>query len=406
MKKIKFMLLALLISLPAMLGAKTYKNVETQYYRNSIYSILLNHREQKFANEIRSQFIGIPMPDQYYDHNLNVRVIDLNKKANYEDSINAFITNNHIASRMVGKWFNRDIFTGECNVDTLIARSIYNSGEIDRELASRSARGTAMLSDMGDELIGHSFLLVNEIRYVDKGNVSKGFGFGLKMLGTVAGAALGSNALSDLGNTVGDMIESIKGFKVKIVTHLYQLQWDDDIAGVFYTNHYASEPDESKRDAFERDRSKFTLKYIGTVESSGATTSFMGINEDEPLMMVRKACARAIDENVADLQKKYDQFKVKSPVVEVENGYIYSPIGLKEGLNAESRYEVLEAQEKDGRTEYKKIAEVRPVKTQIWDNRYMASEEQAYGADFGATAFTKISGGEILPGHLLRQINN
>ena len=35
----------------------------------------------------------------------------------------------------------------------------------------------------------------------------------------------------------------------------------------------------------------------------------------------------------------------------------------------------------------------------------MAVEEHAYGADFGATTFIKESGGEILPGHLIRQID-
>lgn len=404
MKRINIILAIMAMLVPSLMTAKTYDDVQTKYYRNSIYSILLNHTEQKFSDEIRSQFINIPVPDQYYDHNLNVRVINVNKKTGYQDSITAFIDNNQIASRMIGKWFDRDIYTGECSIDLVKNRSIYNASEIDRELAKRSARGMAMLSDMGDELIGRSFLLVNEIRYIDKGATSSAVGTTVKILGGIAGAFFGSS-ISDLADTAGDLISSYKGFKVKIITHLYQLNWDDEAAGTFYQEHYTEKPNETKRLAFESGRGKYKMNYVGFVESSGSNTSFMGINEDQPLLMVRKACQRALDENVADLQKKYDQFRVKSPVVEVENNRVYAAIGLKEGITSKSRYEVLEAQEKDGRTLYKRIAVVRPVDSRIWDNRFMATEENAYGADFGATAFVKISGGEILPGHLLRQMD-
>ena len=34
------------------------------------------------------------------------------------------------------------------------------------------------------------------------------------------------------------------------------------------------------------------MKYVGKVESQGGTTSFLGIKEDEPIMMVRKGLSR------------------------------------------------------------------------------------------------------------------
>ena len=40
------------------------KVLSTKYTRSSIYSILVNHTEQKYAKEIRSQFLNIPTPDQ------------------------------------------------------------------------------------------------------------------------------------------------------------------------------------------------------------------------------------------------------------------------------------------------------------------------------------------------------
>ena len=47
------------------------------------------------------------------------------------------------------------------------------------------------------------------------------------------------------------------------------------------------------------------------------TLPFWVFNLDEPQQMVRKACQRAIDENIASLQKNFDQFKVNTPLISV-----------------------------------------------------------------------------------------
>lgn len=376
--------------------------VETEYRRSSVYSILVNNTEQKFADEIKEQFLNIPISDKYNDHNLSVKVVNVAKKGKYQDSIEVFINKNYIGSRLVAKWFNRNILTGECSLDLVKSRGLYDASQLDKELAKRSARGMAMLEDAGEELIGNTFLLVNEINYVDKSKTSSAIGSGLRLFGALAGAFVGVD-LSDLSDMVGDMVESIKGFKVKIRTSLYQLDWNEETANTFYKLYYSSVPNEQKRLAFEENRDIFKMKYVGEIESSGSTTSFMGINEDEPLMMVRKACQRAIDENIADLQKKHEPFRIKSPIVSVDPT-ITVEIGLKEGITKDSKFEVLEAQEKNGKIEYKRVGVIKPVATKIWDNRFMATEEGAYGADFGATTFVKESGKDLYPGLLIRQI--
>ena len=139
------------------------------------------------------------------------------------------------------------------------------------------------------------------------------------------------------------MIESIKGFKVKINTFLYRLDWTDEQATLFYQEQYAVNPDVEKHDKFEAARGTYKLKYVGKVESSGGTTSFMGINEDEPILMVRKACQRSIDQNVVEFQRNYEEFRTKSPLVTVEPLTAY--IGMKEGVTAKTKFEVLEAVE-------------------------------------------------------------
>lgn len=400
MKKILFLILALCST--ASVYAKT-EIEDIKYRRSSIYSILISHDEQKFANEIKEQFLLTPVPDKYNDHDLSVKVVKVSNKGNYNETIEKFIDNNQIASRLVAKWFERDILTGECSMDLVKTRGLYNASELDKELAARSPRGLAMLQDAGEELIGNTFFLANEINYIDKAKRSQVAGGILRVLGAVAEIATGVDGLSDLGNNLGSMVETIKGFRVKIRTRLYQLDWDEETANTFYKLYYSSKPDAQKKAEFEKNRKKFKMRYIGEVESKGSTTSFLGINEDQPMLMVRKACQRAIDENVADLQKNHEPFRIKAPILTVDPT-ITVQIGLKEGITADSKFEVLEPQEKDGKITYKRVGVIKPIANKIWDNRFMASEEGAYGADFNATSFSKVSGGDLYPGLLVRQI--
>ena len=51
----------------------------SEYRRSSIYSVLINHTDQQFANEIKEAFLQIPVPDKFNDHNLSVKVLNLDK---------------------------------------------------------------------------------------------------------------------------------------------------------------------------------------------------------------------------------------------------------------------------------------------------------------------------------------
>ena len=382
----------------------------SDYRRSSLYSILVNHTEQQFANEIKEAFLQIPVPDKFNDHNLSVKVLNMDKKlsgANSEKEntdITEFLQNNRIASRLVGRWFNRDFYTGECNMELVKERGLYNADEFDKQLAMRSARGVAMLQDAGEELIGNTFVLVNDIRYVDKNQRAKTGAAILKGLGSIASIYTGVN-IDDITNSVGDMIETIKGFTVKINTFLYRLDWNEEQAALFYQEQYAAQPDATKKDNFEAARGKYSLKYVGKVESSGGTTSFMGIKEDQPIVMVRKACQRAIDENVVDLQRNYEEFRTKTPLVTVEPLTAY--IGMKEGVSAKSKFEVLETVEmENGTHKYNRVGIIEPIPNLIWDNRYMAVEEGAQGATLGFTTFRTVSGKSFSKGMLIREMSN
>ena len=383
-------------------GLRAQVSEEMKYRRSSIYSLMVEHESQKFAYEIAREFINMPVPDKYNDHDLSVKVVSVDTKKVREEEIGDFLNRNGVASRLVAKWFDRDFTNGVCTVDLIRERGLYSASEADKAMAAASLRGTAMLEDAGEDLISNTFVIVSDIRYVDKAKKSKVFGTILKIGGAVAAVATNKSEYLDAGIAAGTIAESYKGFKVKVFTYLYQLVWDDDTAGEFYRFMYSDRPDEEKRKYMDTHRDIFKLKYVGKQESSGSTTSFLGIKEDEPEMMVRKACQRALDENVADLQKNFDEFKVKVPLLTAEP--YTAQIGKKEGITGKSRFEVLEVQEKDGRLEYKRVGVIRPIEDRIWDNRFMAVEERAEGATLGCTTFKKVSGGDFYPGMLIREI--
>lgn len=400
MRKVFF---ALIISVLVSSGVSAQDNEEMMYRRSSIYSLMIKHDGQQFANQISDVFLQMPVPDKYNDHDLSVKVILTDDKKNDRELVETFLGDNGVASRLVAKWFNRDITNGVCDVELIKERGIYGISEADKAEALQTLRGSAAIEDAGLELIGSTFVLVNDIRYVDKATTGKIIGGVLRVAGSVAAAYTGDSSWSDAGDSYGEMAESLKGFKVKIVSHLFQLVWDEEAEGIFYEKIYTEEPDPGKLAYMASHRGEFRLKYIGSQESSGRNVSFLGISEDEPHLMVRKACQRALDENVMNLQKNFEAFKVKVPLISTEP--ILAQIGMKEGITEDSKFEVLEVvEDEEGRLSYERVGTLSPVKNLIWDNRFMASEEKAPGADLGATTFKKTSGKDLYPGMLIREI--
>jgi hypothetical protein len=382
---------------------------------------MISHRDLMFENEIEAAFSKMPVPDKYNDHGLGKKIFYTSEKklktknldehtgfivnrSSDKSNMNEydhFLQNQYIASRLVAKWFHRKKATGVCDMELVKERGYNNASEADKRLAAMSVRKDAVLQDAGEELIGSTFVLINDIRYIDRSSGSSVVG-GLISAAIKTGNALhGNNTMNQ--KDLGDMIASYKGFNVKIKTYLYRLVWDEEISSSFYSNVYTEKPDDAKKENFENMRGDFSLVYLGMQESSGKDISFMGINESEPQVMVLKACRRALDENVANLQKNFEVFKIKTPLNSIDP--IKCEIGLKEGITEKSRFEVLEAiMDDNGHVDYKRVGVIRPVKDKIWDNRFMAVEECAENATLGFTTFEKVSGSDFYPGMLVREM--
>jgi len=392
-----------------------------RYRRSSLYSILIKYPDKEFANDIEEVFKSIPIPEKFNNHDLKIKVVNampVRKDApaglQQLDNTRSFITTNDIGRRLVAKWFDYDNQAGTFDLDLIFERGLYDASFSDIKTAQASATGYATLLDAGIDLVGNTFVILNDIQYINKEDRAAVASFILQATaGVAAGVASVSggnsntsavsglvSATAELGAAISDQIA---GFSVEITSYLYRLDWNDEISGTFYQCYYNDKdaPSAEKRNAFNRDKKTFTMHYVGaqTVQSGKTTLKGVATNGE----MIRKVCTRAIDLSIAELQHRYDEFKIKTPLYSTSP--ITAKIGVKEGFDESSKFEVLEKEEKeDGRTSYRRVGTIKPVRGKIWDNRYLATEEGFAGADLGATEFAKISGGDFYPGMLIREM--
>ena len=417
----------------AVLAIQAQSNME--YRRNSLATMLVYHPEDEFGGEIYKAFDSLPIPDKYDDHTVsNMRVIDNSLiwgvqrrdsgyyKATYGHALTAaelkanalhteqLLNDNEMAKRMVAIWFGfsgNTVADATFNTELIQTRGQYNANDVDVALALQTTRGLVMLSDAGEELLHNTYVLVNDITYVTAEQEAQAAKVAMGVIGGIFDALTGGSAGRDVAKLSGAIADSFTGFKVKTHSYLYQLEWNDSIAAIFYQFHYTGIPDSAKVQAFLDDKTTYRLKYVAHEYEFDKKSVLKGKYERTEL--VRTICARSMDKNIVALAKQYEDFKVKTPVYSIltnERGKIEgyaAKIGMKEGIQDGSKFQVVQRVQdpETGKTTYKYIATVKAKKGCIWDNRYNAVLEEADGATLPYTTFTKVSGGEILPGMLL-----
>lgn len=194
---------------------------------------------------------------------------------------------------------------------------------------------------------------------------------------------------------------AIGGFKVKIKSYLFRLVWDDEVAGTFYKQYYTEDINEEKALQFKNDKQLFRMQYVGCSESESEEQHFT--KSKDPASLLVKVLTRVMDKNIAQLQHYYEPFRIKAPLISTEP--LRSYIGMKEDVSPSREYEVLERiLNDDGSIGYERVGIIRPIVNRIWDNRYMASEDEMTDSEIKATEFEKVSGKDFFPGMLIREL--
>ena len=401
MKKRLCLLLCILFSCIAAVSSQEV----FRYRKSSLYSIMLKHENLEFCEELVNCFNKIPIPEKFNDHNLPIRVFKAGiqeiengkNELNQKKHIDALLKQNAIARRLVAKWYNRSK-DGTFNLDLITERGKCNilADDIAGQKHTFNTMSDLILTT-GEELIGHTYVLVNDIKYVDK-RAKKEERMSVAI--AVAGAVPVVGMVT-LGGA-GILAHEYSGFDVSVTSYLYRLCWNTDIQNAFYAYYYTQNLDLAKKTAFNKEKDLFSLEYVGCQTVQSQNVSLKGIDDRE--QQIRKVCTRAIDKSIALLQKNHPEFRVRTPLTSVSP--ITAKIGLREDVTENSLYEVLKVlQQSDGRITYKRVATIRPKKNAIWDNRYMAESEDDYNGTIQATEFELVSGSIPYEGLLIREID-
>lgn len=423
--------------------AQKKDSINTNYQRSSLALFLMEDVGMPMKDTILQSFNTAPFPDKFNNHNVAVRsfercttlteedqaafdaavnlatsqnaaeapkkkgmfgkflkaaasdasggVVEATSKDEMAVSANKFLVDQKIAKQMFDKWFLDS--AGNFSLALAQERGLYNATKSDVEQAASSVYGTASLADAGIDLVNNTFAVVCNYRYMPKDSL-------VALIGGVAVAAAeaSGNSYAVMGAKAAMMALSASlgaGYYVVVNTYLFQLNWNDNVQ-----NQLSQVWD--NREAYDA-ADFYGFKYIGNTTGWAQVKAGIFTNKDQA-ELIRIATVNATDAAIAKLEKKYDVFKTKSPLMVAEDGTLYAHIGMKEGIEPKDKYEVLERaiDPKTGRTIYKSKGTITVVKDHIWDNRYMADQEPDHDSSINETYFE--GKGDYYNGLLIRQI--
>lgn len=375
-----------------------------KYRRSSLYTMMINDTDRQHFGVIRDAFGNFELSEKFNDHNIGPYLIDAEGgEKDQAEVITAYLNENGVARDLVAKWFNRNE-KGEFDMNLVAERGSYNASDLDVMVANDSKRGNALLADAGEELIGNTFIIVNDYKYVNKEEVAKKASGILNIVSDVASiAGYDEVALIADATNLGASVMG-KGYVVKTTSYLYRLVWNEEVAGEFYSKLWIDSRnyDPAKKEAFDTSE-LFKLKLVGS-ESAWADLQSTAFTKKSDEDLIRIATVKATNKGISKLQRKFEEFRTKSPLLSGDP--IAAKIGLKEGLEKGDKFEVLEQViDQDGRTSYKRIGKIKVDPNNIWDNTFFSDESEEASVSEEEYTLFKGSEGKYYSGMLIRQIN-
>ncbi len=398
-----------------------------KYRRSSLAMILIESKSFPDKDIVMQAWNNYPFPDKYNDHNVDVSSMDpdnyvvtredlkdagmrtsfFNTSSDAQNSlkempikIEKFIKSQNIAKKMVSKWFDRSP-DGTFDTKLIEERGFYNATAMDAAIAKHQIRGLALLGDAGEQLINNTFVTFSKVTFVQNEPVAR-------KIRDIAILTIQQKVKNPIAQSLAIAAARLayekakEGYSVWTHTWLYKLDWNDSISNFFYTNLW------DNKEAYDSSHI-FRFKYVGMASSKSLVTFSLkkGQGHRTNEQIINLATGRNIDKVFAKLQKDFDVFKPKIPVLSTDP--ITARIGLKEGVKPGDKFEVLEMEmdTTTGKTTYVKVGKVKVSKKfPIWDNRYNMGIPDSVTSDVSSkvTATTFKGSSNIQPGMLLVQI--
>lgn len=332
--------------------------------------------------------------DDYYRYDLPARIMK-------------YVDDSKLANYLIAKWFNassNQVDGSYYNMDLIQERGAYNASELEKLRVKETVRGHAILEDAGMELIPNTYVTFTVFEFY---SLSKMLDDLNKKQNQETGLVNGISQFSKQTKALANSFAGKSGYNVIARTYLFKLEWDKEDETVFINEYWNASVDKLLNS------NRFHLKYMGFQKSSvwysAKTESTFDVTANAPL--VSQATNRAIDECLAKLMDDFEDFRVKSPLIDVDANNITAFIGIKEGITKKSRFEVLEKifdQDKN-RFKYHKVGTLKVDKDKIWDNRFTIEGIETNGEEnidsnpsVDRTYFIGKSD-KLAPGMLIRQ---
>ncbi|MDE7407339.1 MAG: LysM peptidoglycan-binding domain-containing protein [Muribaculaceae bacterium] len=366
------------------------------YRRSSLCLILLSHSDKEFADQMQNVFMNFEMPARYNEHNVSVKCLKVRGKQSKAD-IDRLLRTNNVAKQVVGRWFNRNSYTGNMDMGLVHDRGGYGAMYADYRRAISSMRGVEMLKDEGLELLQNTYVLVCDMDYVDKKQGAGWAALGMAILSAGAevasqysyaqaqtAAAQGNYAAaqkynrqgatwgagSQLGRVATAVVADIGGFTVKMNAYLYKLRWDDNMTSRMFNEYWVDSETTSaersmRKQRFDNADYVFGFDYLGNYSAKSGKTILRSWSNEE--QVIRDVCQRTVGKGIVQLAKKYPVFKPRTPYY-FDGSSMYSFIGTKEDVYTGQKYEIVQrCRDKKGTFTYKRVGEV--VAGSPWNNR-------------------------------------
>ena len=407
MKKVLFLVFLITALLGLFNNKATAQEQDFKYRRSSLSMILIESESFPNENEVFASWNNYPFPDKYNRHNIKTKSFNidsinladsiLSERQRYQMKIDKVIKEQKLANQLVATWFNLGD-DGQFDMSLIQERGFYNASELEASIAKGQSRGLAALGDAGEELIKNTFVTFTKFTFIENEPAARKIMELAKR--EIAKRMVGKLQLFvNLAMKIADVIyeKTKEGYSLWSKTWLYQLNWNDSTATIFYTDLWSNPSDFDKSDLFE-------LNFVGVQYNQSLVTFKVGEKRTKE-QIIDLVLVRNIDNAFAKLQKKNEVFKPKVPVL--TSNPITAQIGMKEGLKGGEKFDVLEMtiNPKTGLTEYKVVRSVKVDKKIVWDNRYNASEEVDQGLDKEGNLITAThfkGSKKIQPGMLLK----
>ncbi len=365
------------------------------YHRSSL-TYIFESNNGKYRQLVNSAIPRIRVPVKLDDNRLIKPIIPQIDDASmstsgYNAKVIESLQQKKIPNQIIAHWFNRKS-DGSFNMNLVLQRGHYDAND-DAVLSALSMkRGLSAIDNTAMELVGNSFILVMDVKQV------------ISLDDEYDRTDKKRRSYAKRNKTKYEPIKRImNGFQGLVEFRLYQINFNDSIAALFYRNLWVDRGDPADVKAQRKaafDNFNFPLIYqFKTVRNIAGTQlnpgiPFAPIRQASEAELMIKMFESGVEGVIAEVEKVLPKFKIRANLINTNP--IEAKIGLKEGLIVDQRYFVYEDKmNKSGKIKSKRKGVVR-VK-HVVDNREVSS------GDSRSTRFYQVAGRSLGTGMVVEQ---